>query len=157
MSINRVLDLGCGNRKEHWIPNSDGVDIGDFGQKFRFNLESMTEWPIESSSYDMVYANHILEHIREPMAFIHILNEVYRVLTPSGRFAGAAPHYTMSPNFTRDPTHCRNISQFTFDAFLEGSTIHFNDYGVKCVFRKVDSGIWVNENKDVCWLLGVVK
>jgi len=149
-----ILDLGCGNRPEHWIPNSDGLDWQDFGQKYIWDLESLEPWPIEDSTYDKVVAKHILEHIKSPRAFIHILNEVWRVTKSGGAFVGECPRYD-SPNYFRDPTHCRPISENTFDAFLEGSKIHFNDYGVVCGFRK--RSISVNTNRDVCWVLEVVK
>lgn len=150
-----ILDLGCGNRKEHWLPNSHGLDKFDFGQKYIIDLESLNQWQIQSNTYDGCAAYHILEHIRSPEAFIHILNEVWRVTKAGGVFEGAAPHYIYSPNYTRDPFHVRNISQHTFDAFLENSTIHFNDYGVKCKFRVIKLGI--NANSDVFWELEVVK
>lgn len=152
-----ILDIGCGNRREHWIPNSDGLDLYDFGQRYIWNLENLADWPIESNSYNRVVANHIMEHISSPAAFIHILNEIWRVTTPRGIFEGAAPHFPSSPNYYRDPFHVRPINEFTFDAFLEGSTIHFNDYGVKCVYRKTGRGIWVNDNRDICWTLEIVK
>lgn len=150
-----ILDLGCGNRKEHWIPNSDGLDKFDFGQSYVWDLECLDNWPIPSNVYDRVVANHILEHIVSPAAFIHILNEVWRVTKPGGFFQGAAPHCIHSQNYTRDPFHCRPISQHTFDAFLKDSSIHFNDYGVLCGFEVESLG--VNANVDVFWNLKVVK
>ena len=149
-----TLDLGCGNRPEHWIPNSDGLDMGDFGQRYILNLEDIRQWPIKDNSYDRVVANHILEHIRNPDAFINILNEIHRITKHGGTFEGAAPHWT-SPNYTRDPTHCRMISEFTFDGFLLNSSIHFNDYNISCTFMR--RNIIVNSNKDVVWDLAIWK
>lgn len=149
-----ILDIGCGNRPEHWIPDSDGLDICDFGQKYILNLEHIAPWPIKDDTYDNVVANHILEHIVSADAFIHILNEIWRVTKSGGLFRGAAPRWD-SPNFTRDPTHCRMISEHTFDGFLQNSHIHFNDYGILCAFSK--ETIVVNHNRDVIWGLRVVK
>ena len=148
------LDIGCGNRPEHWIPNSDGLDIADFGQKYIWNLEDLGRWPIEDGLYDGVVANHILEHIKSPQAFMHILNEIHRVTKHGGIFKGAAPRWD-SPNFTRDPTHCRMISEHTFDGFLLDSPIYFNDYNISAVFKKTN--VLVNSNRDVVWTLTVWK
>lgn len=150
-----ILDLGCGDKKENWVPNSDGVDMFDYGQKYQFNLEE-TPWPIEDNKYNQVVALHILEHIKDGFAFIQILNEIWRVSKPGALFRGACPHFPSSPNWYRDPTHCRPINEYSFDMFLENSAIHAGDgYGIKCKFRKVK--LWVNNNRDICWELEVVK
>ncbi len=148
----KILDLGCGKRQEHW--HGDGLDYQDFGQKYVFNLEDVKPFPIADNEYDRVVAYHILEHIKSPEAFINILNEIWRVTKPGGRFIGAVPHF-MSKNFRRDPFHIREFDEFSFDGYLENSPIYFNDYGLLCVFRKIY--INVNQNHDVCWELEIVK
>lgn len=149
-----LLSLGCGDRKETW--KGDGLDYKDFGQKYIFNLEDIKPFPIEDNCYDICEMMHVFEHISNPTACINILNEVWRVLKPGGVFKGEVPHY-LSPNYTRDFYHVRPFSQHSFDAYLEGSKIYFNDYGVKCTFRPIGQGVYLNGNQDVCWTLEVVK
>lgn len=150
-----ILDLGCGSRKEHWIPNSDGLDLKDFGQEYVWNLESLDSWPIEDNTYNKVVANHIMEHIESADAFIHIMNEIWRVLKPGGIFEGASPHGLLSPNQSIDPYHCRVITEHSFKGFLEDNPYHFNDYGIVCIFRQ--HRVTVNSNKDVLWTLEAIK
>lgn len=184
----KILDIGCGDRKEYWEPDSDGIDKYNYGQKYNFDIEELSIeekakakpyyreeywgphamsvlhtplnyswWQIPSDTYDRVKAQHILEHIKSGEAFINILNHAWRVAKPNGLFVGEFPRYD-SPNFFRDPTHCRPLSENSFDAFLVDSKIHFGSgYNVQCKFRKVLQGIWVNENRDVCFTLQVIK
>lgn len=152
----KILDVGCGDKTEVWSTESDGIDMFDYGQEYVFDIEQEEPWPVESNKYDKIICSHILEHIKCGWAFIRILNEIWRVGKPGAIFEGAAPHFPSSPNFYRDPTHIRPINEYTFDAFLEGSQIHFGPgYDVQCCFRK--SKIWVNGNRDICWELEIVK
>lgn len=150
-----TLDLGCGDRPEHWKPNSDGVDIFDYGQKYIFNLCNKN-WPIESNIYNRIVAQHILEHIEGGWDFINILNEIWRVGKPGAIFAGACPHFPSSPNYYRDPTHVRPINEYTFEAFYVNSAIHFGTgYNVKCKFKP--HRVWVDSNRDIRWELEIIK
>lgn len=151
----KVLDIGCGDRKEFW--DGDGIDMFDYGQKYIFDVSDYRAWTqISDNSYDKVKAQHILEHIHG-LSFIPLLNNIWRVGKPGALFVGEAPHWT-SPNFFRDPFHVKQISEHTFDAFLEGSQIHFGPgYNVQCKFRPIGHGIYVNTNRDVVWTLEIVK
>lgn len=163
----KCLDIGCGDRPE--FVEGDGIDKYNYSQKYVFDIEEIRSkedldsnwgigwWTIPSDTYDKVKAQHILEHIKSAEAFINILNHIWRVAKPNALFVGEFPRYT-SKNFFRDPTHCRPLSENSFDAFLVGSQIHFGSgYNVQCKFRAVNRGIWVNENEDVCFTLQVVK
>jgi hypothetical protein len=159
------LDVGCGDRKEFW--EGDGIDLFPYSQKYVFDIETLPEeerntkppaWSlIPSNYYDKIKAQHIMEHIKRPESFINILNQIWRVGKPGALFVGESPHWTSS-NYFRDPFHVRPISENTYDAFLEGSLIHFGPgYNVQCKFRIVGNGIYINNNRDVCWELSVVK
>ena len=152
----KVLDVGCGDIKENW--KGDGIDIFPYGQKYTFDIEELSGWTeIESNMYDKIICSHILEHIKKPESFINILNQVWRVGKPNALFIGEAPRYD-SMNFFRDPFHCRPISENTFDAFFVDSKIHFGSgYNVKCKFRPINRGVYVNGNRDVVWELQIVK
>lgn len=150
-----ILDIGCGDLPENLIPNSHGIDQFDYGQKYVFNIEEEKHWPIESNMYDEIVALHILEHVKDGYAFINIMNEIWRVAKNGAIFRGACPHYT-SKNFFRDPSHCRMMSEDSFDMFLKDSPIHAGSgYDIKCTF--IPNSIFVNANKDLCWSFTVVK
>jgi len=152
----RVLDIGCGDLKENWIPDSDGIDLFDYGQMYQFNIEETFPWPVEDNLYDEVVAQHILEHIKNGYSFIEIMNEVWRVSKPGALFRGAAPHFPSSPNFYRDPTHCRMLNENSFDIFFKDSPIHAGSgYNIKCAYKCISIGI--NHNRDLIWNFRVIK
>jgi ubiquinone/menaquinone biosynthesis C-methylase UbiE len=102
----RWLDLGCGDQflpDWAWIPDKEllrslprlaGVDA---------NLESLQQHaflkervqcdicylPFSSRSFDLVTANMVMEHVREPE---QVLKEVRRVLAPGGAFLCHTPN-----------------------------------------------------------------
>jgi SAM-dependent methyltransferase len=131
------------------------MDICDYpGIDIVRNIED-TPWPIEDNQFKLIRAQHILEHIKDGIAFINILNEIWRVGKPGAIFIGEVPRYD-SPNFFRDPTHVRPLSEHSFDMFLEDTKIHAGSgYQICCKFRK--HKIYVNQNRDVVWELEVVK
>lgn len=151
------LDLGCGDRREFWTKNYIGLDMFPYGQDIVHNLCD-TPWPIEDNQFLEIKANHILEHIKDGEDFINILNEVARVAKPGAIFRGEFPRFPTSPNWYRDPTHCRMTNEFSFDLFLENTPIHVGDgYGIKAKFRPLGQGISRNSNDDIFWTLEVVK
>jgi len=64
-----------------------------FGQCYQCQVESMR--PVESTAYDLAFANYLLEHIQNlPKA----ASEIYRILKPRGIFVAAIPNPT-APEF----------------------------------------------------------
>jgi predicted SAM-dependent methyltransferase len=62
----RIVDLGCGRRK---TPDSVGVDgyarpdvdiVADLNQ---------SPWPLDENAFDVVVANHIIEHMADVVTF----------------------------------------------------------------------------------------
>lgn len=80
------LNIGCGaNKLSGWLnadftPNSPDIIFLDATQKF----------PLESNSFDYVFAEHMIEHISYDQA-IKMLEECYRILKPGGRIRIATP------------------------------------------------------------------
>jgi SAM-dependent methyltransferase len=98
----RVLDLGCGANRDLAVYRSAAVEV--WGTDFDAHpaLEH-ARWfrplrpggaiPFDDGSFDVVFANMVLEHLRDPAAF---LAEVRRVLRPGGTFLGhtiSGDHY----------------------------------------------------------------
>lgn len=103
MSEERVLEVGAGqspdsratetldirNDLEH--VDYGGVDIG------------ADEWPVGDNSFDMVVANHVVEHV-PPESIGHVFREVDRVVETGGTFHVVTPHAGTWQAAT-DPTH----------------------------------------------------
>ena len=98
------LDIGC-NSKPRNPYNADklyGVDIIDLDTK-DFNYQKCNlifdSLPFPDSSFDSVSAYDFLEHVPRTTTinnigvfpFIHVMNEIYRVLKPGGMFHGITP------------------------------------------------------------------
>jgi SAM-dependent methyltransferase len=106
----RVIDIGCAKVKQY--PWAIGIDRAryaavDLIADLEFGL------PIAESSVDHVFAIHVLEHVHELIA---LMNEVHRVLKPSGVLHVLAP-YWQHPNAVADPTHVCLFSIATFKYF----------------------------------------
>lgn len=98
-----ILDLGCGSGSSidffrkvapsvEWI----GVDIEESPEVNARQREDATFFtfdglnlPFESSYFDIVYSNQVLEHVRHPEV---LLSEVRRVLSCNGLFIGQTSH-----------------------------------------------------------------
>jgi SAM-dependent methyltransferase len=150
-----ALDLGCGDRPEHWLPDSVGMDLYNYGQSITHDM-TITPWPIDDNQFSYVLAQHILEHIHDGMAFINIMNEAWRVSKPGATFKIAAPHFPSSPNFYRDPTHCRMLNEYSFELFYKDTPIHVGKgYGILCAYKP--RSVRVDGNRDLHVELEVVK
>jgi SAM-dependent methyltransferase len=118
----RVLDLGCrdGALAVAYAAGNDvvGVDIDRAALAHAASLGLQAEWAdldeplaFEDSSFDVVVAGELLEHIRSPQALI---DEARRVLRPGGTLVGSVPNGFRLKNRLRfaagrhpepDPTH----------------------------------------------------
>lgn len=103
------LDFGCGpNPREGF----EGVDVMDFGQKYRVNLGT-DRFPWKDGSVGEAHASHFLEHL-EPEERIHFVNELYRVLAPGAKCQVVVPHWASNRAYG-DLTHkWPPVSEFWF-------------------------------------------
>lgn len=75
--------------------------------------------PILSGSVDRVFAQHIIEHLRNPSGAI---GEWHRVLRPGGRLVVLTPNARYpDPAVFEDPTHVRIFGASSLRAMLHGS------------------------------------
>lgn len=117
-----MIDLGCGRNK---LPNTFGFDCRlEPGVNTLCDIERPL--PLKNDSVDLVQLSHVMEHMRDLIAF---MEEVYRVCKPGAEVRVAVPYYTSRGAF-RDPTHVRYITEDTFQYFEQPT-----DYGVRTNFR----------------------
>lgn len=106
----RVLDVGCGDQKQ--MAGATGLDrVAAPGVDVVTDLESTL--PFEASSFDHIFAVHVLEHIHD---LLGLMRELHRVLRPTGVLHVLTP-YWRHVNAVADPTHVRLMDAATLKYF----------------------------------------
>ncbi|HEX7173444.1 MAG TPA: class I SAM-dependent methyltransferase [Candidatus Limnocylindria bacterium] len=108
-----VLDIGCGSGgisqhiatrpAGHRVHGIDTVDTRIVKEGYTFQLVTGTALPFPSEMFDVVLSNHVIEHVGNIEAQRAHLDEVRRVLKPSGvaylavpnRWRLIEPHYRL--------------------------------------------------------------
>ena len=99
------LNLGCGmNRHEGYL------NVDRFGEPdLRHDLED-TPWPWPDDSVSEILLTHVLEHLgRDPMVYLEIMKELYRVCRDGATIRVVVPHHRHD-YFLNDPTHVRPVT-----------------------------------------------
>jgi SAM-dependent methyltransferase len=129
----RHLDLGCGAtpRNPYGHDETHAVDIAVPARLeatlFRRANLALEPIPHADSGFDSVSAFDFLEHMPRLLAtadggstrlpFIELMNEIWRVLKPQGRFFAITPCYP-HPSAFQDPTHVNIITEKTHEYFV---------------------------------------
>jgi len=111
----RILHAGCGwDKKNVSRPYIDtckvvGVDLDNrVASMFHseFHLGSLTAMPFESSSFDLIFCEYVVEHLEDPQG---AFREMQRVLKPGGRMLLLTPNLysykTLAAAFTPQQFH----------------------------------------------------
>lgn len=128
----RALDVGCGDRK---LPNAIGMDIIKVPSVDVQHSFDIFPWPFPDNSFDLVFLNHALEHVEDVVA---VVNEIHRVLKPTGRLVIQVPYFRSLDAFT-DPTHRHFFTARTLDYFVQGSGLSHYQYNDSLFIKK---GFW---------------
>ena len=124
------LDLGCGRLPRNPYSASEvfGIDIADHHDLPQVLRADLTVQPIPfgDAQFDSVSAYDFLEHIPRQwpnatdggsrLPFVELMNEVWRVLRPGGRFYASTPAFPHPEAFV-DPTHVNIITPQTHRYF----------------------------------------
>jgi SAM-dependent methyltransferase len=110
----KTLDFGCGQQK---TPGSIGVDVRPLpGVDVVCDLERFP-YPFATDSIAVIYMNHVLEHLDNP---VRVLTELWRVCEHGAKVHIRVPHCT-GPLAWRDPTHKRSFTSESFNYFGQNS------------------------------------
>lgn len=130
--MQRKLNVGCGNdyREGFW-----NIDIGECKKDAAWDITQPL--PVPDSSFDLIYANHVLEHIPKEK-FFSIFKEIHRILAPQGLLQFAVPR-AGSDNFWTDPTHTMPFTARTMDYLIKDKSLRENGliYGADFEFIEV--------------------
>ncbi|MFH0892339.1 MAG: class I SAM-dependent methyltransferase [Candidatus Falkowbacteria bacterium] len=108
----KKLNLGSGEDKKEGYVNMDWNELTK--PDIKHDL-SEPPYPFTDGYFDMIEANHILEHLDNPFV---IMKELHRLLKPGGRLIVRVPH------FSRGMTHAEHKHGFdvTFPLYFEKKT-----------------------------------
>jgi SAM-dependent methyltransferase len=128
----RHLDLGCGARPRNPYRRDEihGIDINPRSEPGGFEIReanlALEPIPYPDSHFHSVSAYDFLEHVPRVLTtadgratrfpFVELMNEVWRVLQPGGRFYGYTPCYP-HPMAFQDPTHVNIVTRDTHRYF----------------------------------------
>jgi SAM-dependent methyltransferase len=107
----KYIELGCGQNKLR--SDAIGVDQLAFA-----GVDIVGELPealdvFESSSIDVVYSHHFIEHVND---IDGLLKASASILRTSGQFIAIAPHFS-NPYFYSDPTHQTPFGLYSMSYF----------------------------------------
>jgi SAM-dependent methyltransferase len=148
--ITRHLDIGCGNRPRNPYRCGElyGIDLvagHAGGVEVRAANLALEPIPYPNAHFDSVSAYDVLEHVPRllPTAngratrfpFVELMDEIWRVLVPGGRFYGYTPAFPHALAF-QDPTHVNTITRRTHEYFVR-PTLSGRMYGFRGDFSVI--------------------
>lgn len=114
MGMEKILDIGCGNNK---IKGAVCLDFDKSVNPDILHDLNILPYPIESNSFDKIYAKHVIEHLSDPAGF---MKEMHRILKPGGRIFVETPHFSCRVAYS-EPQHKHFFSYFMFSNILNNT------------------------------------
>jgi hypothetical protein len=142
------VDLGCGPHKRAGCYGIDGFAYP--GVDLVQDLDA-ARWNLPDQSCQEIYANQVIEHIRDLRAFF---TELHRIAKSGCRIWMSTPHYS-SHNSWADPTHIHHLSVQFARPFCAGY-LTAQLPGFKIVRERITFGafIWTWPGRLICGLFG---
>ena len=126
--MSKALDIGCGLTPRNIFNATEifGIDSRADASKYIISADLVVDAiPFPDDYFDFVSAIDFLEHIPRLVyvphrrnAFVELMNEIWRVLRPDGKFLSFTPAYP-HPGAFRDPTHVNFITDETFTLYFD--------------------------------------
>lgn len=132
VSEKRTLDVGCGGRK---LPNSIGMDKLQLHGVDVVHDANVFPWPFTDGHFNLVLANHFLEHVDD---VVRTIEEMHRVLVPGGHVVIQVPYFRSTDAFS-DPTHQHFFTAQSLNYVIEGTRLSNYAYS-QTLFRRL--GFW---------------
>jgi predicted SAM-dependent methyltransferase len=130
----RKLQLGAGgNVHPGWL----NTDIADYKREHEIvYLDARKPFPFPDSSFDFVFSEHMIEHLRYPEG-LRCLRECHRVLRPGGRIRLATPSLSrLASLYGDDLTDVqRRYIQWSTDSFVDHADGYEPGYVLNNFFR----------------------
>ena len=137
-----ALDIGCGNGSLVRLASKDfaviGMDVSaevvvaarQFAGLSVFLRGAAEQLPMKDGSLDLIFAQHLIEHLPDPAA---ALTGWYRALRPGGRLIVLTPNARYpDPAIFDAPTHIRILEPHSARALLTAAG--FRNLDIKTVF-----------------------
>jgi SAM-dependent methyltransferase len=119
-----IIDFPPGDRVESSHSGLREESHLEGGTEVVFRYGSFTELgDIQSGAYDLVWSGQTIEHITEAEAD-HVAAEVYRVLSPGGRFCLDTPNRAVTRLMTEEFIHPEHKIEYTPQDLVQGITRH---------------------------------
>jgi SAM-dependent methyltransferase len=129
-----ILDVGCGASK---LPGAVGLDISaDTAADVVHDLDEFP-YPIESSSFEEIVLQDVIEHVREP---IRVFEELHRIARPGARVQLRTPHFSSALAYG-DPTHRHYFSTIAIRSLAQPRFAHYTDVRFRVVHVTID--LWL--------------
>lgn len=125
-----MLEMGCGPRRV-WA-GSTAIDINPRSQADVIHDLNDTPWPFPDNSFDIVIAEHVVEHLQD---VVRTVEEVHRILRPGGVWYVEVPHFSSHHQHT-DPTHLHSFGARSFDYFVPAAGGVYSFHYARADFRK---------------------
>lgn len=140
----KTLDIGCGKTPKNPFNLDEvyGIDIREDieAKVWRADL-AIEPIPFSDDFFDAVTAFDFIEHMprviympERRFCFVELMNEIYRVLKPGGRFLSFTPAFP-APEAWQDPTHVNIITEDTFPLYFDHQKRWAAMYGFKGYFQ----------------------
>lgn len=124
-----MLNVGCGP-VSRWIPNTEGLDVEDFGQKHVCSIFDFKP----KEQYDVVFCHHFVEHFLDTVALMEKLGSLVKI---GGVLDIRVPTYPHVQAFV-DPTHKVYIPNVMFFEYFTDKSLAGHCY-TKCKFEIIGS------------------
>ncbi len=147
LDVKCILDVGCGSNSPHharrWFPNAKYSAIDLYPQYnsceidhfYNLDLDSDNLESVPDRAFDLVFFNHVIEHLHNGEAAIRHLAQkllpggtIY-IETPSERSV-RLPSGVGTLNFYDDPTHVRLYSHAELEAAVRDAGLEVKASGI---------------------------
>lgn len=116
-SVMRKLNVGCGQfRKEGYV----NLDVSPLSQADVLHDLDVFPYPFDENAFDVIEADHVLEHLRDPFA---VMAELCRIAKPGGTIEIHVPHFSRALSHPQHKCGFDVTFPFYFDpTFVGGYT-----------------------------------